>query len=888
MERVASAVRNPSHGPGRPHGRPRPAHPAVLPSRSLARMDRLDLRPLPIAPVRSISPRPIHALVAAAAALLAGGTTLADATTTARASDSAAPDTPASTVTAADRLADPVTWINEAFDRHAGSVLARVRIIWPVQIDVIEAAGGDQWTHGLRPGWHDFLLTPAAQDAVQQLGLEMDVLRPDVGAIVAAERLRMARGLLGPDPRLDGIAIPTIDDLNPNGRRGGVLGGGLKTGSDAEAAARAGAPNAANAAGFDFFADYRPIDVIEQFTDGLVADHPDLVAKTSAGSSLEGRDIPVLSITGAGEPAEKPAVVLNAMQHAREWITVPTTLWFVDQLLDRYGSDPEVTALLDAIELQVIYLVNPDGYEFSITDDRFWRKNRRDNGDGTFGVDLNRNWGFQWGGPGSDSETFSLTYRGREPFSEPETQVVRDFILDRDDVVAHVDIHSYGQLILWPFGYDFVQPEGIHLHVHRELAFAMADAIAGVEGTAYAPQPGSDLYLASGIASDWVFGETGAISFTLELRPADGAGGGFVLPPDQIVPTGVENFESFLLLCEEVAAGVRWSYVDGVPAVVDRTNPAPIRVAPLPIATSELDPATATAELRSGGSLVAVVDLAPSIEDGVYDLLVPADLACGTALELTVTIDSVDGRTFVYPERGSKIAVTTEIRDVETRFADDAETDPGWTVTANAATGGVWDRGVPAGNGDRLDPTFDADGSGAAWLTENGAGNTDVDGGPTTLDSPVIDLSGLIDPTLSAALWMRNDDGDGDRLRTYVSDDAGGTWIEVDALAGGPPVWRDLDVRIADWVTPNDQFRVRFEVDDTPNNSITEAGVDAIRITDVRCGGSPDVDGDGVVGFDDLLAVLGAWGPCAGCPEDVDGNGDVGLPDLLAVLAAFE
>ncbi|MHC4808977.1 MAG: M14 family zinc carboxypeptidase [Planctomycetota bacterium] len=722
--------------------------------------------------------------------------------------------------------------------RHAGEVLARVLITDPRQLDRLDAAGCDQWTHGHQAGWHEFRLDQAQLELVRRMGLRHEVVREDVAELLAAEAARLAAAG-------DGAAV----------------------------------------GGADFFADYRPLDVVASFTDTLAATHPELASVVDLGQSLEGRPIRGLRITGPGDATNRPAVLINALQHAREWITVPTVLWFAQSMLEGYGQDPEITAILDAIELHVIPVTNPDGYVWSWDENRLWRKNRRDNGDGSFGVDLNRNWSFQWGGQGASENPSSATYRGTGPFSEPESTVLSQYILDLGDVAAHLDVHSYGQLILSPFGYDFVEPEGVAGRTHLVLGRTFADYIAEVSGAIYDPGPAWGLYLASGTCSDWAHGGAGAISFTFELRPANANEGGFVLPPEAIEPTATENREAFLDLCRAVAAAVRFNLPDGLPPFLVASDPEPIAVFALPVASADLLPATATALVSVPGQDVQSVPLSPTDDLGGYTLALPP-LPCGGTIGLAFEIQSADGLTYRHPTAPEEF-LPVLATEPTVLFADDAETDPGWTVEDVDVSTGTWERGVPAHDGSRGDPVRDADNSGSAWLTGNGDGNPDLDGGPTRLISPTIDLSMTPDPRLQVARWMSNDDGDADRLRTFLSDDDGASWVEVDAV-NNLDGWQTLTIRVADHVLPTATVRLRFDADDNPNNSVTEAGIDAIRLLALGCPGSgPDIDGDGSVGFTDLLAVLGAWGPCVGCTEDVDGDGLVGLSDLLEVLAAF-
>jgi hypothetical protein len=170
---------------------------------------------------------------------------------------------------------------------------------------------------------------------------------------------------------------------------------------------------------------------------------------------------------------------------------------------------------------------------------------------------------------------------------------------------------------------------------------------------------------------------------------------------------------------------------------------------------------------------------------------------------------------------------------------DDFETDQGWTVWSHASlTGGKWKRGVPIGGGDRQDPATDYDGSGNCYLTENVDGNSDVDGGPTILTSPAFDLSGTTNPVLRYARYWGNDDQDGDPMYVEISNDDGDSWILVETVTNAESQWFQNTAIITDYVTMlTDQMRVRFSVEDNPNDSIDEGGIDAFEVFEVECGG---------------------------------------------------
>ncbi|MEC7385632.1 MAG: M14 family zinc carboxypeptidase, partial [Planctomycetota bacterium] len=300
-------------------------------------------------------------------------------------------------------------------------------------------------------------------------------------------------------------------------------------------------------AGASFFDDYRTNEEIDVYLDQLVATYPG-VSRSIAGESIQGRPIHFLRF-GSGTQT----VAITAGQHAREWINPAATLWMVEDILRRASEgDREIVDLLARTNWLVVPISNPDGYAYSHTGDRLWRKNRR-NIFPDVGVDLNRNWGAGYGGPGSSSNPSDETYRGLGAFSEPETAALRTLLEAEDNLLMCLDIHSFGQLVLSPYGYqDSAPTEGMGPMLSG-LAFDAAIDMLGTHGSLYTPIPAHDLYLASGIASDWSWDDLGAPSWTFELRPVGGVG--FLLPPDQIVPTGEELTEAVRSLAERLLLG---------------------------------------------------------------------------------------------------------------------------------------------------------------------------------------------------------------------------------------------------------------------------------------------------------------------------------------------
>jgi carboxypeptidase T len=282
----------------------------------------------------------------------------------------------------------------------------------------------------------------------------------------------------------------------------------------------------------------------------LEAAYPQIAYVREIGRSLEGR--PIYGLKISDNPAldeNEPAVVFLGCHHAREWISVEVPLLLGRHLLENYASDAAVRALVDGGEIWVVPLVNPDGLEYSIHVYRYWRKNRRANSDGSFGVDLNRNYGYMWGtdNVGSSPVPSSDVYRGTAAFSEPETDAVRRLVAGRD-VRAVVSFHSYSQVILYPWAYT-AQPSPMDAEL-SDLARTMSGLMAAVRGTVYGyGQSASGIgYTSNGDMTDWTFGVAGISSFTIELPPPDVDEGGFFNDEAEIDGIFRDNLPAMLFL----------------------------------------------------------------------------------------------------------------------------------------------------------------------------------------------------------------------------------------------------------------------------------------------------------------------------------------------------
>ncbi|KAJ3625123.1 hypothetical protein MTP99_018686 [Tenebrio molitor] len=293
---------------------------------------------------------------------------------------------------------------------------------------------------------------------------------------------------------------------------------------------------------------YHRYSDIEGYLDYLAQTYPDLCTVQTIGSSVQGKAIRVLKISN-GNPGNK-AIWMDGGIHAREWISPATVTFIINQFVSNFESEP---AAVQNTDWYITPVLNPDGYEYSHTRDRLWRKNRKGGGQ-CAGVDLNRNFGYRWGGRGASKNPCTETYGGSGPFSEPETSAVRNFIQGNSAAnwKAYISFHSYGQYVLYPWGYDRVVPPDYKdlENVGRKIA----SAIRSVGGPHYTVGPAANtLYPASGGSDDWAKGMAKfKYSYTIELR--DNGRYGFVLPAAYIQPTATEALAAVRVVAEAAAA----------------------------------------------------------------------------------------------------------------------------------------------------------------------------------------------------------------------------------------------------------------------------------------------------------------------------------------------
>jgi murein tripeptide amidase MpaA len=645
--------------------------------------------------------------------------------------------------------------------------------------------------------------------------------------------------------------------------------------------------------GRSFHETYHTYDELNAFYDNLIAAYPDFMTKEQIGTSIQGRPIWAFTLTSP-VAGEKPALSFNNMAHAREWISPAMMAYIVERMLLEYGNDPSITAILDKVRFYIAPTMNPDGYIYSWDVNRMWRKTRRNNGDGTYGVDWNRNFSTGFGGPGSSGNTSDETYRGPFAFSEPETQALRDFILNHDDIVAHIDFHSYSQLILRPYGYTYDEP--VDADEMQSLGEMMADAIFDVHGKVYDAEPANQLYLASGICSDWAYAEGGVFAWTYELR--DTGFYGFTLPADQIIPTGEEIYEAVRVLAEYYSLLLRFEYPAGLPQLVMPDTPTPVVVA-ISGVNADVQGGTAKLVARINNGAWTEYDLTPAGGD-LYEGELPG-AACGAGIDFYFKAQTTGGTDVMSPENAPDSYYEADSVNLTIALEDNLETDLGWTVGApdDDATTGIWERTDPQSTGAQPgDDHTPAPGTNC-FVTDGRSGSSigsyDVDDGKTTLFSPIF-AAGDGETYVSYWRWYSNTQGsdpNNDVFVVDISDDGGATWFNVETVGpsgeGTNGGWFFHEFALADiaGLTPSGTMQLRFIASDENSGSIVEAAIDDIMITVIDdcddCVG--DLNGDGVIDLSDLGILLAAYEVDDG--GDLDGDGDTDLADLGALLAVY-
>jgi hypothetical protein len=732
-------------------------------------------------------------------------------------------------------LLTAATWAEERFD---GDKVVRVRIETIRDLRTMLALSDDPWSHGVGIGDVDFRVSAAALAAMNGAGLRYEVLIDDVQALIDAEKARL---------------------------------------------------NAGGVAGDDWFGDFKNWQQVNDRLVELAALRPDIATTFTVGTSIQNRAIRGLKLSTG---PNRPAVLFDGCQHAREWIAVMVPMYLADRLTTGYGVDAQVTDLLNQVDVIIVPIVNPDGYVYSWDVDRLWRKNRRQNPGGSFGVDNNRNWGFMWGGEGASANPASETYRGTAPFSEPETAAMRDLFLANPQIVATIDFHSYGQWILYPWGWTVDLPPDAP--VFQGISTNIRENLLSVHGTPYVDGPiYTLLYPASGGSVDWSYGDQAAWAWTIELR--DKGEFGFILPPDQIIPTAEENWVAALGLIEQVANAILFTFPDGLPSQIEANESTTLVFDVAGVTDIDIFTPSIGAWWRQGTTGDFLPATVSATDDGSFAIEFPAS-PCGALIQFYLEAANTNGGWYRWPTTAPDDVFELQAVTSFILFDDAMESDLGWSLTTpgDTATSGKWVRVNP--NGTTAQPEDDHTERGTiCHVTGQGAvggaeGAADVDGGTTTLTSPVFDGRG--DNTVVRYWrWYSNDQGQNpnqDSMLVEISSDAGDHWSPLETVTDNTGAWVERSFTIADFAEPTAAMRIRFVARDLNPASLVEAGVDDFSVVDALCadGLLGDVNSDGSIDGADLGLLLAAW-ETSDAASDFDGNGVVDGADLGILLCSW-
>jgi hypothetical protein len=505
------------------------------------------------------------------------------------------------------------------------------------------------------------------------------------------------------------------------------------------------------------FAVYRDFDDpargVAAYLRSLAASHAN-VAVESVGASWQGRPILAVKVGPAGDSPARPNVLFVATYHAREWAATEMALRLVAFLADSLPARPGGAALLASRDVWVIPVANPDGYEYTFATQRLWRKNRRANADGSFGVDLNRNHAgfFAFDDDGSSPSPWSEVYRGPSAESEPETRALALFHRAHPPVIS-ISYHTYAAALLYPWSHAFGaftgdQPVFAAL-AGTVLRPAVRDSVPGSDHTAYVSAPGWQLYPTNGDYDGWAYREFGTLAFTAEITSGCCVGGasyGFVFPDDEALLQRV--------------------FRDNLPFALD-------------VIAAAGDPAGAVGPLGTAAAGTTLLSVWPTVvvsapaSTGSLSL----DVASGTGAPRSFTLprDTLGSGRFLarYTVGAAAFAGTEAVRVPQL----------GLVAEVLSRDGAEWD-GTPWRGFWRTGEAFEGR---FAW-----AGVRD------TLVSPEIRVAGR--SGLQLFFWTRHEGSLSDpssQGRVEISTDGGQSWSEVFRLVGAGTTWYPVAASLA-------------------------------------------------------------------------------------------
>ena len=334
---------------------------------------------------------------------------------------------------------------------------------------------------------------------------------------------------------------------------------------------------------------------------------------------------------------DEPEVLILALHHAREWVNHEIAIEFIKNITSAYGNDTRLSWLVDNREIWIVPMVNPDGLDFSLEFDSMWRKNRRDNNDGTFGVDLNRNYNGSengdpagaWGGAGTSDDPASDIYCGEAPFSEPETRAIRDLAYAHDFQIE-LDFHSSGEWVMWPWGYT------TNLTADDASLVEIGNRLAAING--YTAAQSVVMYPTTGDSLDWLYGGTHIYPFLFETAS--------VFQPDKTTEVWDVINENMPAIWEGIEmAGDRDLRAFDIAHTVSSTRPYSASGFPIDaVVTADrgVDTGAVTVTYRVDGGPWSALSMSRPGDNDTYEAIVPSQSA-GSLVEYYIVAHDISG-----------------------------------------------------------------------------------------------------------------------------------------------------------------------------------------------------------------------------------------------------
>ncbi len=537
--------------------------------------------------------------------------------------------------------------------------------------------------------------------------------------------------------------------------------------------------------------------------DNMVSLFPNLITtKVTIGQSIEGRELWMVKISDNPNVNEtEPEVLYTALTHAREPAGVMQMLFYMYYLLENYDNDPFIQALVDNTEMYFVPVVNPDGYVYNQTTNPngggMWRKNRRNNV-GSYGVDLNRNYGFMWGYDNNGSSPYpeDETYRGTSAFSEPETAAIRDFC-ESHEFKGALNYHTYANLLLYAWGWS---PEPCE---DNDLYHAYAQLMTQDNNYTFGPG-NTTIYNTNGGSDDWMYGEQTTKGKILAYTPElGGDGDGFWCPQNRIIPIAQENMIQNLLLA--AFAGSYANVEDLTPTITNQLSvDFNFEITRLGLTDGNFIVSLTPVgnEVISTGDPVVFTDLDIMVsETGSIPYVLDPAIDNGTVFQLLL---SVDNGNYIISDTITKI-----YGEATAIFEDDCNTLGNWTSTYWNVTSEQYHSA----------PQSITDSPGGEY--PNNANRV------ITLNSP-LEISNAVYAELS--FWARWEIEAGyDYVQILISTDNGTSWtplagnytvIGTEYQAEGQPVydgfqtiWVKEEIDISDYIGNPVKFRFKLKAD---------------------------------------------------------------------------